>query len=73
MHLKDLRKGAKGKLSEGTAVETDVAFGTEQLDIPSILKATKKAGIMRYYTEDESQSYHKQVSQTMLYLKNISI
>ena len=73
MHLKDLRKGVKGKLSEGTAVETDVAFGTEQLDIPSILKAAKKAGIMRYYTEDESQSYHKQVSQTMLYLKNLSI
>ncbi len=71
LHLKDLRKGVTGNLSGGTAVENDVALGTGQLDIPSILKAAKKAGIKHYYIEDESPSYAKQVPQTMLYLKSL--
>jgi len=48
-----------------------VALGTGQLDIPSIIKAAKKAGIKHYYIEDESQSYAKQVPQTMKYLKSL--
>ena len=71
LHLKDLRKGVTGNLSGGTAVENDVALGTGQLDIPSILKAAKKAGIKHYYIEDESPGYAKQVPQTMLYLKSL--
>lgn len=69
LHLKDLRKGVVGNLSGGTAVENDVALGTGQLDIPSILKAARKAGIKHYYIEDESPSYTKQVPQTIAYLK----
>lgn len=71
LHLKDLRKGVTGNLSGGTAVENDVALGTGQLDIPTILKAAKKAGIKHYYIEDESPGYAKQVLQTMLYLKSL--
>lgn len=71
LHLKDLRKGVTGNLSGGTAVENDVALGTGQLDIPTILKAAKKAGIKHYYIEDESPGYAKQVPQTMLYLKSL--
>lgn len=71
MHLKDLRKGAKLNASGGTAVENDVALGTGQLDIPSILKAAKKAGIKHYYIEDESPAYAKQVPQSMYYLKSL--
>jgi sugar phosphate isomerase/epimerase len=71
LHLKDLRKGAELNASGGTAVENDVALGTGQLDIPSILKAAKRAGIKHYYIEDESPAYAKQVPQSMLYLKNL--
>jgi len=71
MHLKDLRKGVEGNKSGGTAVENDVALGTGQLDIPTILKAAKKAGVEHYYIEDESPSYAKQVPQTMSYLKSL--
>jgi sugar phosphate isomerase/epimerase len=71
LHLKDLRIGVVGNMSGGTAVENDVALGTGQLDIPSILKAAKKAGIKHYYIEDESPVYYKQVPQTIAYLKNL--
>jgi sugar phosphate isomerase/epimerase len=71
MHLKDLRKGAELNASGGTAVDNDVALGTGQLDIPSILKAAKKAGIKHYYIEDESPAYAKQVPQSMDYLKSL--
>jgi len=71
LHLKDLRKGVVGNLSGGTAVENDVALGTGQLDIPSILKAAKKAGIKHYYIEDESPSTARQVPQTMIYLRRL--
>ena len=71
LHLKDLRKGIEGNSSGKTAVENDVALGTGQLDIPSIIKAAKKAGIKHYYIEDESPSYTKQVLQTMKYLKSL--
>lgn len=71
LHLKDLRKGVVGNMSGGTAVENDVALGTGQLDIPSILKAAMKAGIKYYYIEDESTVYYKQVPQTIAYLKSL--
>ena len=71
LHLKDLRKGAELNASGGTAVENDVALGTGQLDIPSILKAAKRAGIKHYYIEDESPAYAKQVPQSMSYLKGL--
>lgn len=71
MHLKDLRKGVEGNLSGGTPVQNDVALGTGQLDIPSILKAAQKSDIKHYYIEDESPSYATQVPQTMAYLKSL--
>lgn len=71
MHLKDLRKGVTGDFSGKTPVVNDVALGTGQLDIPSILKAAKKAGIQHYYIEDESPSYGIQVPHTITYLKGL--
>ena len=71
LHLKDLRKGVTGNLSGGTPQENDVALGTGQLDLPSILKAAKKAGIKHYYIEDESPVYATQVPQSILYLKSL--
>jgi len=72
MHLKDLRKGVKGDQSGKTPVENDVALGTGQLDIPSILKAAKKTAIKHYYIEDESPSYFEQVPATIAYLKALN-
>lgn len=56
MHLKDLRKGVEGNLSGGTPVQNDVALGTGQLDIPSILKAAQKSDIQHYYIEPGRRS-----------------
>lgn len=72
VHMKDLRKGVQGNLSGGTPVENDVALGTGQLDIPTILKAAKKSSIQHYYIEDESPSYATQVPQTIAYLKSLT-
>jgi sugar phosphate isomerase/epimerase len=71
MHLKDLRKGVKGNLSGGTSSENDVALGTGQIDLPSVLKAAKKARIKHYYIEDESSNVLAQVPQTIAYLKSL--
>lgn len=72
MHVKDLRKGVKGDLSGSTPVENDVALGTGQLDLPSILKAAVKAGVQHFYIEDESPSISVQVPQSIQYLRNLS-
>ena len=71
IHLKDLKKGIKGDLSGKTPVENDVALGTGQIDIPAVLKAAKKAGVLHYYIEDESPSTSTQVPQSIAYLKNL--
>lgn len=72
MHLKDLKKGVKGDLSGKTDTENDVALGTGQLDIPTILKAAKKAGVKHYYIEDESSRTATQAPQTIQYLKGLA-
>lgn len=71
MHLKDLRKGVKGDLTGGTSPENDVALGTGQINIPSVIKAAKKAGIRHYYIEDESSRVDVQVPQSIAYLQNL--
>jgi len=71
MHLKDLKKGVKGDLTGGTPLENDVALGTGQIDIPSILKEAKKAGIQHYFIEDESNQVNIQLPQSIAYLKSL--
>ena len=43
-----------------------------RLDLPAILKAAKKAGVLHYYIEDESPSIATQVPQTIAYLKSLT-
>ena len=69
MHLKDLKKGVKGDFSGGTPQDNDVALGTGQIDLPSILRAAKKAGIAHYYIEDESSNVLIQVPRSIAYLR----
>jgi sugar phosphate isomerase/epimerase len=71
MHLKDLRKGIPGNFSGGTSPENDVVLGTGQLDLPSIIKAAKKAGLQHYYIEDESSNVDFQVPKSIAYLQSL--
>jgi sugar phosphate isomerase/epimerase len=71
MHLKDMRKGIKKDLTGGTSQENDVAFGTGQMDIPSILKEAKKLGIKHYFIEDESSNIIEQLPVSIAYLKSL--
>ena len=72
LHLKDLRKGvATGALTGSTAQDNDVILGTGQIDIPSVLKAAKKAGVKHYYIEDESSSSIEQVPQSIKYINSL--
>ncbi len=72
MHLKDMRKGIKKDLTGGTSQENDVAFGTGQMDIPSILKEAKKVGIKHYFIEDESSNIIEQLPVSIAYLKSLT-
>ncbi|MEQ9438291.1 MAG: sugar phosphate isomerase/epimerase [Cyclobacteriaceae bacterium] len=71
MHVKDLKKGVEGNYSGQTPVENDVALGTGQLNLPSIIKAAKKAGVQYYYIEDESPNITVQVPQSITYLEKL--
>lgn len=71
IHLKDLKKGVKGDFSGKTDVNNDVELGTGQIDIPSVIKAGKKAGVIYYYIEDESDFVKVQVPNSLAYLKKL--
>jgi len=71
VHLKDMRKGIKKDLTGQTSTENDVAFGTGELDIPSILKEAKKIGIKHYFIEDESSNIIEQLPISIAYLKSL--
>jgi sugar phosphate isomerase/epimerase len=71
MHLKDMRKGTKKDLTGLTSTENDVAFGTGEIDIPSILKEAKKIGIKHYFIEDESNNILSQLPQSTAYLRSL--
>jgi sugar phosphate isomerase/epimerase len=72
LHLKDLKKGAPVKA--GAAVGTpdiDVPVGTGQLDMPAILAAARKTGVLFYYVEDESADPLANIPQSVKYLEAI--
>lgn len=71
LHLKDLRKGVKKDLTGGTSQENDVALGTGEIDIPGIIRESKKIGIKHFFIEDESSRVNIQVPQSIAYLKSL--
>ena len=72
MHLKDMRKGTPtGALTGGTDVKNDAALGQGLMDLPSILKAAKKAGVKWYFIEDESPWSEKQIPESLRYLEQV--
>lgn len=72
MHIKDLKKGVPtGSLSGGTATENGVVIGTGQTDWPSLLRASKKAGLKYYFIEDEAPTVLEQIPQSLKYLEQV--
>lgn len=71
LHLKDLRKGVTGNMSGGTSSENDVILGTGQINIPEIIKAALKVGVLHFYLEDESSNSIKQVPESIKYLNSL--
>jgi sugar phosphate isomerase/epimerase len=71
MHVKDVRKGVKGDASGRIDTDSNVALGTGQIDIASIIKAAKKSDIEHYYIEDESNAVGAQVPVSLSYLKGL--
>lgn len=71
-HLKDMRKGTQtGSLSGGTDVKNDAALGAGLMDLPSILRAAKKAGVKWYFIEDESPWSEQQIPQSLKFLEQV--
>ncbi len=72
IHLTDMKKGLKtGDASGLTDVTNDVALGTGQMDMPSILRAAKKVGVKWYFIEDESPNVKAQLPVSLQYLKEM--
>ena len=72
VHLKDMKKGVQtGSLSGKTDVSNDVAIGTGQMDISTILKAAKEAGVKWYFIEDESPTAAEQIPVSLRYLEQV--
>ncbi|HET6249068.1 MAG TPA: TIM barrel protein [Tepidisphaeraceae bacterium] len=72
MHLKDMKKGVKTpNYTGGENVESDVALGTGQLDIPAILAEAEKIGVKHYYIEDESSRSVEQIPKSIEYIRSI--
>jgi sugar phosphate isomerase/epimerase len=72
LHLKDMKKGVKTPNYTGHEdVESDVALGTGQLDIPAILEQAEKIGVKHYYIEDESRSSEQQIPKSVQYVRSV--
>ncbi|WP_276369153.1 sugar phosphate isomerase/epimerase [Chryseolinea sp. H1M3-3] len=71
MHVKDVRKGVKGDATGKIDTDSNVALGTGQINIASIMKAAKKSDIQHYYIEDESNAVNVQVPASLAYLKSL--
>jgi sugar phosphate isomerase/epimerase len=72
MHLKDLRKGVTGNQTGTAPEEVSVAVGAGSLDFPAILRQARKAGVKRYYIEDESPLAPEQIPASLRYLSSLT-
>lgn len=71
MHLKDVAKGVKGDASGKIATESNVALGTGQINVASVVKAAKKSSVEFFYIEDESNRVNAQVPVSLAHLKGL--
>jgi sugar phosphate isomerase/epimerase len=74
VHLKDMAKGTATGIDAGRAPnDASVPLGAGQLGIDAIVRAAEKAGIKRYYIEDESPTAPQQVPVSLSYLRNAGL
>jgi sugar phosphate isomerase/epimerase len=74
LHLKDEKKGFPREAgSAGATADADVPVGSGQIDFPAVLKAATKAGVSRYYVEDESTEPLVHIPQTVAFLEGIKL
>ena len=71
LHLKDLKKGAKGNLS-GSAPDTDsVAIGEGVIPWGEVLSKARQQGCEKFYIEDESPEAAAQIPRSLEYLGSL--
>lgn len=71
LHLKDLKKGAKGNLS-GSAPETDsVPIGDGMIPWPEVLSTARRQGCEKFYIEDESPDAATQIPRSLEFLGSL--
>jgi sugar phosphate isomerase/epimerase len=70
MHLKDLDKSTPGNLSGSAPEESSVVLGQGKVDWPAVLLAARRAGVKRYYIEDEAPTALRQVDESLKYLQS---
>jgi sugar phosphate isomerase/epimerase len=74
LHLKDEKRGFPVKAgSSGAPPEADVPVGTGQIDFPAVLGAAVKAGVKRYYVEDESADPLGHIPKSVAYLEGLKL
>ena len=71
MHLKDRKPGTPGNQNGQADVESNVVLGSGDVGIAAIMKASKKAGVEKFFIEDESSRSLEQVPQSLTYLKSL--
>lgn len=72
VHLKDMKKGTPtGPQAPWPDVSADVALGAGQIDLVSLLRAAKKAGVKWYFIEDESPACEKQIPESLRFLEQV--
>ena len=52
-------------------MNNDVALGTGQIDMVSVLHAAKKTGVKWYFIEDESSSSEQQIPESLKWLQQV--
>jgi sugar phosphate isomerase/epimerase len=72
LHVKDMKKDIKKDHTGLTDPEHDVALGTGQIDIKTILKVGKEIGIVHYFIEDESSRIFDQLPLSIKYMKEVT-
>ena len=74
LHLKDEKKGFPRETgSAGATPDADVPVGSGQIDFPAVLRAAVKAGVRRYYVEDESADPLAHIPESVAYLEGLKL
>ena len=73
MHVKDMKRGTPGGFTGHSDVTNNVVLGQGMIDLPSVFRAAKKAGVKWYFIEDESPASLEQIPQSLRYLEKLKL